>query len=87
MTKKERIQNLILELEEVLEDLREEVGEENFNFVASITIFDKKREVDQDNSLWWSVGDVETSKVSAECLVEAIQDKEQMDKLFDITLN
>jgi len=70
-----------------LNEMKAAVGEDNFNFVGAVTVFDENGEA-TDDCTWYAIGDVETSIVSAECLVEEIEDENNMDNLLSqVNLN
>ena len=82
--KSERFQKALDDFTVAITEMQIIVGEDNFNFVASISVFDDKihdieNEGDFDNDgIWWSLGDYNECETNAECLLDEIRKEEEI---------
>ena len=88
MTQQEKINKGIDQLQKAIENLSKISGPDKFNFIASLTIFDKDDNLIDDTCIFWNIGYIETCKVSAEALLEEIKnDEEDLTYNFNHNLN
>lgn len=89
-----KLNQAIRKFQKALDEIRDTVDEDCFNFVGALMFFDNEGDV-TDESFSLSIGDTYLNKLNAECLLEDIEQREEEEmredddrsQMFDFSLN